>query len=80
MKSSVINSHNGVQVAEKIEDAVKRVKTTFLQQKTKPMVFRLEQLRKLWCGYVLCVSKKHSMNFHRDILNNLSLPPKQIIP
>jgi hypothetical protein len=56
------------QVAEEIEEIVRRAQSAFLEQRTKPITFRLEQLRKLWWGYVLYTLKKRLVFFHRGIL------------
>jgi hypothetical protein len=48
---------------ENIPTLVKKIQCSFLEQKTKGIAFRLEQLRKLWWWYVLYCATRSSRAF-----------------
>jgi hypothetical protein len=58
MDQSTQPLYDGARATGRIKDIVERVQSTFLEQKTKPITFRLEQLQKLWWGYVLYTLKR----------------------
>jgi hypothetical protein len=48
---------------ENLPTLVKKIQCSFLEQKTKGIAFRLEQLRKLWWWYVLYCPTRYSRAF-----------------
>jgi hypothetical protein len=52
---------------ENIPTLVKKIQCSFLEQKTKGIAFRLEQLRKLWWWYVLYCPTRSSRPSHPDL-------------